>query len=131
MTILTDIIEPEVFNEYVIERTAELSKFRASGIIAPVSDITVPDGGTLVNMPFWGDLDGDDEVLSDSAPLGVGKIQAKQDAAIVLARGKAWGANDLSSAFSGDDVMAAIGSLVAEYWARREQAWREPITFFV
>jgi hypothetical protein len=120
-TRLSDVIIPEIFNPYVIERTAELSRLRASGIIGVVPELAVPDGGTLVNMPFWGDLAGDDQVLSDKTPLTVDKLQAGQDAAIVLARGNAWGANDLASAFSGSDVMGAIASLVAEYWARREQ----------
>jgi hypothetical protein len=33
-TIISDVIVPEVFNPYVIERTAELSAFYQSGIIA-------------------------------------------------------------------------------------------------
>jgi hypothetical protein len=33
-TIITDVIVPEVFNPYVIQRTAELSAFYQSGIIA-------------------------------------------------------------------------------------------------
>ncbi|MFQ7236778.1 MAG: major capsid protein [Enterococcus hulanensis] len=36
-------------------------------------------------------------------------------------RGKAWSANDLAKALSGDDPMRAIGDLVAAYWARRQQ----------
>jgi len=75
-----------------------------------------------VNMPFWEDLSGDDEVLSDRTALTVGKIKASQDVAALLARGKAWSVNDLAKALSGDDPMAAIGDLVAEYWARRFQA---------
>jgi hypothetical protein len=70
-------------------------------------------------MPFWEDLDGDDEVLSDTTALTVDKITAKQDVAALLTRGKAWSVNDLAKALSGDDPMAAIGDLVAEYWARR------------
>ena len=40
----------------------------------------------------------------------------------MLMRGKAWGVNDLATALSGADPMKAIGDLVAEYWARKEQA---------
>ena len=121
VTRISDVIVPEVFNPYVVEKTAELSRLRASGIVGPVPGLAVPEGGTTVNMPFWGDLSGDDQVLSDVDPLSVNKIQAKQDMAMVLARGNAWGANDLAGAFSGSDVMGAIASLVAEYWARQEQ----------
>lgn len=123
-TIISDVIVPEVFNPYVIERTAELSAFYQSGIIArtPALDVLASSGGKLVNMPFWEDLSGDDEVLSDTEALTVGKITAGQDVAALLARGRAWSVNDLAKALSGDDPMAAIGDLVAAYWARRFQA---------
>lgn len=123
-TIISDVIVPEVFNPYVIERTAELSAFYQSGIIArtPALDVLASSGGKLVNMPFWEDLSGDDEVLSDTEALTVGKITAAQDVAALLARGRAWSVNDLAKALSGDDPMAAIGDLVAAYWARRFQA---------
>ena len=123
-TIISDVIVPEVFNPYVIERTAELSAFYQSGIIArtPALDALASSGGKLVNMPFWEDLDGPDEVLSDQTALTVDRITAAQDVAALLARGKAWSVNDLAKALSGDDPMAAIGDLVAAYWARRFQA---------
>ena len=120
-TVIANVIVPEVFNPYVIERTAELSAFYQSGIIArnPELDRLASSGGKLVNMPFWEDLDGPDEVLSDQTALTVDRITAAQDVAALLARGKAWSVNDLAKALSGDDPMAAIGDLVAEYWARR------------
>lgn len=123
-TVIADVIVPEVFNPYVIERTAELSAFYQSGIIArnPELDRLASSGGKLINMPFWEDLTGDDEVLSDQTALTVGKIKASQDVAALLARGRAWSVNDLAKALSGDDPMAAIGDLVADYWARRFQA---------
>jgi hypothetical protein len=123
-TIISDVIVPEVFNPYVIERTAELSAFYQSGIIArtPALDVLASSGGKLVNMPFWEDLSGPDEVLSDQTALTVGKIGSDKDVAALLARGRAWSVNDLAKALSGDDPMAAIGDLVAAYWARRFQA---------
>lgn len=123
-TIISDVIVPEVFNPYVIERTAELSAFYQSGIIArnPELDRLASSGGKLLNMPFWEDLTGDDEVLSDRTALTVGKIGSDKDVAALLARGRAWSVNDLAKALSGDDPMAAIGDLVAAYWARRFQA---------
>ena len=122
-TVINDVIVPEVFNPYVIERTAELSAFYQSGIIArnPELDRLASSGGKLINMPFWEDLTGADEVLSDTDALTVGKIEAAQDVAALLARGRAWSVNDLAKALSGDDPMAAIGDLVAAYWARRFQ----------
>lgn len=122
-TIINDVIVPEVFNPYVIERTAELSAFYQSGIIVrnPELDKLASAGGKLINMPYWEDLTGEDEVLSDTDALTVGKITAEKDVAALLARGRAWSVNDLAKALSGDDPMAAIGDLVAAYWARRFQ----------
>jgi hypothetical protein len=121
VTRLADVIVPEIFNPYVIAKTTEKSRLRASGIIGTVPGLVVPDGGVTVNMPFWNDLGNGDEVLSDSTPLTPANIQAGKDVAAVLARGKAWSANDLATAFSGSDVMGAIADLVTDFWARQEQ----------
>nr|WP_321499974.1 major capsid protein [uncultured Dethiosulfovibrio sp.] len=79
-----------------------------------------------IKMPYWTDLTGDDEVLDDATALTPGKIGTSQDVAVILRRGKAWGANDLAANLAGDDPMRAIGDLVAGYWARRYQAMLIP-----
>ena len=124
ITRIADVIVPQVFNPYVIQRTAELSALSQAGIISndPQLDALATAGGKLINMPFWNDLTGDDEVLSDTGALTPEKITASQDVAALFMRGKAWSTNDLAKALSGDDPMAAIGDLVAGYWARRRQA---------
>ena len=122
-TRIADVIVPQVFNPYVIQRTAELSALVQSGIVVPNPELDklAQAGGKTINMPYWDDLTGDDEVLSDSGALTPQKITAGQDVAVLLMRGKAWSANDLAKALSGDDPMKAIGDLVAAYWARMEQ----------
>tara|TARA_R110001599_G_scaffold339851_1_gene559713 strand:- start:11521 stop:12540 length:1020 start_codon:yes stop_codon:yes gene_type:complete len=124
MTKIADVIVPEVFNPYVVQRTTEIAKFLMGGILSssPELDALASKGGTLINMPFWNDLTGNDEVLSDSSPLTPGKISAGQDVAALLMRGRAWSVNDLATALSGSDPMEAIADLVATYWARRYQA---------
>lgn len=123
-TRIADVIVPEVFNPYVIQRTAELSALSQAGIISNNSELDslASAGGKLINMPFWNDLTGNDEVLSDTGALVPEKITASQDVAVLFMRGKAWSTNDLAKALSGSDPMAAIGDLVAGYWARRRQA---------
>src|SRR5690554_4862797 len=123
-TKISDVIVPEVFNDYFINRTAELAKFYLGGIVSNDESLNTlaQSGGRLLNMPFWNDLTGDDETLSDSGALTPGKISAGQDVAVLHTRGRAWSVNDLAKALSGDDPMAAIGDLVAQYWARRYQA---------
>lgn len=124
-TRLADVIVPAVWNPYIIERTAELSALWQSGIVANVPELNafVAEGGNTINMPFWQDLSGDDEVVSATgSPLAVNNISSEQDVAVVLARGKAWGVNELAAQLSGGDPAAAIADLVAAYWARRFQA---------
>lgn len=123
-TQIKDVIVPEVFNPYVVQRTMELSALYNCGIVAnnPELDKLAAAGGKTINMPYWEDLTGEDEVLSDDGSLTPAKITSGQDVAVLLMRGKAWSANDLAKALSGDDPMAAIGDLVAGYWARKMQA---------
>src|SRR5690606_11751559 len=123
-TKIADVIVPEVFTPYVIQRTMELSALFQSGIAQRTGefDRLASSAARTVQMPFWGDLSGDDEVLDDSTALTPGKIQASKDEAVILRRGRAWGANDLAANLAGDDPMRAIGDLVAAYWARRYQA---------
>lgn len=123
VTKIADVIVPEIFTPYVIEKTAEKSAILNSGIAVanPKLNELVTAGGLTMNMPFWQDLAGDDEVLSDQSPLTPGKIGADKDIACLLMRGKAWGANELAGALAGDDPMSAIADRVSDYWARREQ----------
>lgn len=123
-TKISDVIVPDVFNPYVVERTAEKSALYQSGIIQADAQLNAlaQSGGTLLQMPFWSDLTGDDEVLSDTGSLTAGAITASKDIARLHMRGRAWGVNDLAKALSGDDPMGIVGDLVADYWARRMQA---------
>lgn len=122
-TKIADIIVPEIFLPYMSQKTTELSALAQSGIIVrdPKLDELALKGGKLINMPYFNDLDGDDEVLSDANPLGVNKITSGQDIAVLLMRGKAWGNNDLATALSGADPMKEIANKVADYWVRQEQ----------
>jgi hypothetical protein len=122
-TRITNVIVPEVFNPYLIQRTAELSALAQAGIIVPDSELDklAATGGTVLNMPFWDDLTGNSEVLSDTAALTVNPITSGKDQARLHTRGKAWGANDLAKALSGDDPMKAIADLLAAWWNRDRQ----------
>jgi hypothetical protein len=119
-TLLSDVIVPEVFTPNVIERTAELSAFLQSGVVSMAGGIPIGRGKTI-ELPFYQDLHGDDNVWVDTADISLNKINMEQDTAVVLTREKAWGASDLSAALMGDDPMDAIEQLVAGYWARRYQ----------
>lgn len=120
-TALSDVIVPEVFNPYVIERTAEKIAFYQSGVIRPISEFTIAKGKT-VELPFWQDLTGSDNVWDDTSDITLNKITTAQDTAVVLTREKAFGSTDLSQAMIGEDPMAAIAELVSGFWARAYQS---------
>lgn len=124
LTQITDVIVPEFFTPYVIERTAAKSELVKAGIIDidPQFSNFVTKGGELINMPFWTDLSGNSQVpASDGTELDTKKISSNQDAARRQIREDAWAVQGLSAILAGDDPMAAIVDLVADYWMRDEQ----------
>lgn len=122
-TTLQDVIVPELFNPYVINRTMELSALVQCGIIANNTefDALASQAAPTVNMPFFEDLTGESEQVIEGADLEDNKITSQKDVAAILRRAKMWSATDLSAALAGSDPMAAIASLVAGFWARDMQ----------
>ncbi|MGT2755378.1 major capsid protein [Streptococcus ovis] len=123
VTKILDTITPEIYNAYMQQYTAEKSLIVNSGIAIADERVSemITAGNTLVNMPFWNDLTGDDEVLGDDVELGTGKITAGKDIAAVMYRGRGWAVNELSAVISGDDPMRALLSRIGDYWLRQEQ----------
>lgn len=123
-TLITDVVVPEVYLPYHMELTAAKSKLRQSGIIVRDAqmDSIAAGGGRIANMPFWQDLSGGSEVMSEGAALTINNIAASRDAARIQNRARAWGASDLAGHLAGDDPMRAIANLTAAWQARDEQA---------
>lgn len=121
VTRVSDIIVPEVFNQYVINTTVEKSALFRSGIVQAVPNLSVPNGGSTINMPFFNDLDGDPEAIQSDFALTPEKITTGKDVARILEFGKAWSSEDLAAELAGADPMAAIGNRVANYWDRSSQ----------
>lgn len=78
--------------------------------------------GDYVSLPFWQDLQGADEVLSETVGLIPDGITAARQRAVVLHRGRGWKAGLLAKLASGSDPVAAIGNRVANYISNRRQA---------
>lgn len=124
VTQITDVVVPDFFTPYVIERTAQKSKLVNSGIVSndPTFSALVGKGGKLIDMPFWQDLTGDSQVPSDDgSELATKKIGATEDQARRQIREDAWAVHGLSAILSGDDPLGAIVELVSDYWVRDEQ----------
>lgn len=122
-TTLQDVIVPELFNPYVINRTMELSALVQSGIIVNDQefDRLASQAAPTVNLPFFEDLTGESEQVIEGADLTDNKITSNKDVAAIIRRAKMWSATDLSAALAGYDPMMAIGTLVARFWERDMQ----------
>ncbi|BDR66979.1 coat protein [Clostridium tetani] len=122
-TKLSDVIVPELFNPYVVNRTMEKSALVQSGIITNNSEFDglASQASPLINMPFFEDLTGESEQIIEDADLEAAKITSNKDVAAIIRRAKMWSATDLSAALAGKDPMAAIGELVSGFWTRDMQ----------
>lgn len=123
ITKISDVIVPELFNKYVINRTMELSEFFKSGIVVNSLEFNAlaSEAARTHNMPFFEDLQGDSEATLEDVKMTPAKIGSNKDVSTTILRQKMWAATNLSAALAGADPMKAIGDLVANYWARDMQ----------
>lgn len=122
-TTISDVVVPELFAAYVSKRTAETSALVRSGIITQNEQLNdlAEKGSTHFSMPYWDDLVGESEVITEGQELTVGGTKANFDMAHKMIRGKAWGASDLSGALAGSSPLNDIVDKVSEWWVRDEQ----------
>ena len=122
-TKIADIITPELFTPYVINRTMERSDLVKSGIITNNQefDKLASEAARTHNMPFFEDLTGESEAILEDTKMTPDKIGSNKDVSTSILRQKMWGASSLAAVMSGADPMAAIGDLVADYWSRDMQ----------
>lgn len=123
-TKISDVIQPELFAQYVIDKTTEKSEIMNAGVVEnnPELNRLITGGGTILTMPKWNDLSGKSQVLNDTNPITVNNITSKSELATLLIRANAWGAHELAGALAGDDPMKAIASRVADWWVRDEKS---------
>lgn len=123
ITKISDVIVPELFNPYVVNRTMELSAFFNSGIVVNSLefDKLASEAARTHNMPFFEDLQGESEATIEDVKMTPSKIGSNKDVSTTILRQKMWGATNLSAALAGADPAKAIGDLVAAYWARDMQ----------
>ena len=123
ITKIADVIVPELFNKYTVNRTMELSALYQSGVItnSPEFDRLASEAARTHNMPFFEDLQGESEATLEDVKMTPKKITSNKDVSTTILRQNMWSATNLSAALAGSDPMAAIGNLVAGYWARDMQ----------
>ena len=124
VTKIADVIQPELFSQYVIDKTTEKSEIMYAGAVENNPDLNrlITGGGTVLTMPKWNDLSGKSQVLSDQKAIDVKNITSKSELATLLIRANAWGAHELAGALAGDDPMKAIAERVADWWVRDEKS---------
>lgn len=126
VTRLTDVVVPEVFNDYMMKETMEKSAIFQSGILRQDANLAnfLAGGGQTVNVPFWKDLDNDEPNTSSDDPASSAtpkKITTGKDIAIRINRNQGWSDADLVAELAGDDPMQRIGSRTSGYWTRAFQ----------
>ena len=127
ITTIADLqMVPNKFSQYIIEQTTKKSALVRSGVAVAVPQVSqlingTPKGGNMVTIPFYKPLSGDDEVFGEEE-MTPGKVETGADVATLLIRQRAWGDTDLAKVFGGADPLAAIASMLGDYWNEREQA---------
>lgn len=133
ITLVSDVVVPEIFTPYVQQLTEEKARLVQSGAVArdAAIDLLLAGGGVTFNVPSNRDLDNDvDRVSTGTAHAEFGgaaepdpsKVQTSQEVAVRLSRNNSWSSADLTAALAGKDPMESIATRVAFYWTRRLQA---------
>lgn len=125
-TKITNVVVPEVYNDYAMERSIYHSALYKSGIVVASPDINrqLAGGARQFTTPFWKDLiDANklDEVPDEEANVGIDSIEASEFNVRRQMRVKKWGANDMSAVLAGEDPMDAILTMVENFWNKAFQ----------
>jgi len=119
-TRIADLIIPEVVSEVasavIVEKTALIQSGVATG---DYNNANITEGGHFVQVPFWDELTGPDEVMQEGTALTPDKITMSKDIGVICHRGKAWSSSELAKIVSGSDPTRAIGEQLGNYWAKR------------
>src|SRR6056297_1573670 len=115
-TRIADVVVPEILSDMVSAQIVKYADFLKLGIATKdYGNKDISDGGHFAKVPFYDQLTGDDEVITDSSSLVPGKITTDTDIGVVCHRGKAWASRELAAIVSGDDPMKEIAKQVASY----------------
>ena len=121
VTQISDVIIPEIFNQYTMEQSIYKSRFFRSNIIQPNASIIefLNGGGRTFNVPFWQDTAGTSgDIPSESVNTTINNITSDKQIGVRLMREKAWGSNNMAGILAGSDPLQAIADRVTGYWAQ-------------
>lgn len=114
---------PQLFLEYQQEEIQDRNALVSSGLMVTNSAIQAEfaKGGKTIDLPFFGDLSGDSEILSDTQGLNPASLTGDLQTGVRNMRGRAWKASDLAGELSGADPMQATARRTGQYWVRDMQ----------
>ena len=130
-TQLADVFVPEVYSDYQAENSPEKSLFFTSGVVSrtPALDAKANQGGKILDVPFWKDLDADDEPnASTDDPTDIAdpsKIGSGTQVARMAYLNNGWSTANLTGEIAGSDPMRRIASRTGVYWTRQ---WQRRLT---
>lgn len=114
---------PQLFLEYQQEEIQDRNQLVNSGLMVTNDAIQAEfaKGGKTIDLPFFGDLSGDSEVLNDVTGLTPSQLAGDVQTGVRNIRGRAWSASDLAGELAGSDPMQAIARRTGQYWVRDMQ----------
>jgi hypothetical protein len=114
---------PQLFLEYQQEELQNRNALVTSGLMVTNEAIQseFAKGGKTIDLPFFGDLSGDSEILDDVTGLTAATLAGDLQTGVRNMRGKAWKASDLAGELAGSDPMQAIARRTGQYWVRDMQ----------
>ena len=123
-TQLSDVYVPEVYASYDAVDGPEMSALIESGIAVnnPVLASMFSDGGRIAELPFWKDLDGDDEPnygTDDPTDVAVpAKVTTGTQIARMASLNQGYSSADLTGELAGADPMQQVRNRFGTYWRR-------------
>jgi len=121
LTKIADVVVPEIYDAYGMERSIYHSALYKSGIIVadPKIKANLEGGAKQFVTPFWQDiidLDNLDEVPSETNDVNTDKVTASEFNVRRQFRVKKWGSSNMASVLSGVNPIDAILSMIENFW---------------
>ena len=125
-TQISDLLTPEVWINYMMEKFPEQLALLTGGLLAAPPEQVVKQmnaGGRLINMPFWDDLTRNEpNVMSDDDTTEAvpDKVTADKDQAVKHYLHKSWSAMDLAGMLatgSAGDPVQHVLMMMGGWWA--------------
>lgn len=126
-TLLSDVIIPAVYESYTAVNSPELTAFYQSGVVvrAAILDNAFSNGGNIVHLPFWKDIDATVEPnYSTDNPADLStpqKVVAGEMIARIAQMNQSYSAADLVAELAGSDPMQQVRNRFGTYWTRQWQ----------